>query len=262
LSGFGCANLRDLSLRLAPAPVHSKKVSLDRRLTSLLLAEIDSQCRLVLVAEEHLAQAEQMPMRPGISRIEYFWSAVQGIVLGAGNLRNLVWTGLGGRGSRADKLRSEQIADRADMRKCLGVNESSSLRSAVLRNSLEHFDERITDWYRTNPRGSYLTRGLITRRNQAQFASGIAFFGLYERATGDVIFQMMPIPRRPPQLLAPRCGRSDGHQRRCGRITPNQSLFATVQSALGLRHRSGPAAHRGGVTARIVLHSRTGARSG
>jgi hypothetical protein len=162
---------------------------LDRRLTSLLLAEIDSQCRLVLVAEEHLAQAEQMPMRPGISRIEYFWSAVQGIVLGAGNLRNLLWTGIGGRGPKADKLRSEQIAERADMRKSLGVNESSSLRSAVLRNSLEHFDERITDWYRANPSGSYLTRGLITRRDQAQFASGAAFFGLYERATGNVIFQ-------------------------------------------------------------------------
>jgi hypothetical protein len=162
---------------------------LDRRLTALLLAEIDSQCRLVFVAEEHLAQAEQMPMRPGVSRIEYFWSAVQGVVLAAGNLRNLLWTGIGGGGPKAENLRSEQIADRADMRKSLGVEESSSLRSALLRNSLEHFDERITDWYWANPSGSYLTRGLITRRDHAQFASGTAFFGLYERETGDVVFQ-------------------------------------------------------------------------
>jgi hypothetical protein len=161
----------------------------DRRLEQLLLAEIDSQCGLVLVANEHLDAAEHMEMRPEVSRIEYFWSAVQGIVLAAGNLRNLLWSGIGGRGTKAQQLREAQTADRAVMRQTLGVEDTSPLRSVALRNSLEHFDERITDWYTETPVGNYQTRGIVSHIGRVDVASNTAHFGLYERSSGDVFFQ-------------------------------------------------------------------------
>jgi hypothetical protein len=99
---------------------------MDFRVQQLFMRQIDSQCDFALrgakLLDEGLEQA----------RTADVWVGCQQLVDGAGNV--------------AKGQRKPWTLDRAPLRTALAVSEDSALKSTLLRNDLEHMDERIEKW--------------------------------------------------------------------------------------------------------------------
>ena len=92
------------------------------------LAEIEHQAGLGLLAAQDLEQSVAADDK------ERVWYSAQAFLVATAIVSKLLWGG------------PSDAPKRAHLRECLGVSDDSPLRSQVLRNHFEHFDERIEKW--------------------------------------------------------------------------------------------------------------------
>lgn len=78
------------------------------------------------------------------------WVAIQNLLSASGNISKALW-GSGGRHAEA----------RRTLRESLKVADDSPLREVVLRNHLEHYDERIDRWWETSKQHHYLDMAVL-----------------------------------------------------------------------------------------------------
>ncbi len=103
---------------------------MDNRLLRLFQRQVETNCEFLLIAAQdfQIAYQEHDSGR--------FWFSAQNMLVAAANLSKSLW-GAGGK----------KEAERQPLRQSLGVQDNSPLRPRKLRNHLEHFDERLDEWY-------------------------------------------------------------------------------------------------------------------
>ncbi len=69
------------------------------------------------------------------------WYSVQALLVAAGNVSKLLWP-----------VRKQSAGRGKDLRRAIGVSETSPLKSRDFRNLFEHYDERLEDWMMSSKR--------------------------------------------------------------------------------------------------------------
>lgn len=104
----------------------------------VFLCEIEFQSELAARAAERLATWEDHA-----DSIET-WSAIQSILIAAGNVSKILWP-----------PRRESVPRGKMLRELLHVDDRSALSDRNFRNHFEHFDERIEDWFSSTHSAHY-----------------------------------------------------------------------------------------------------------
>lgn len=99
-----------------------------------LVGEIALQAKLAEMAGENLSNAS--------TTVEY-WSAIQSILTASANVSKILWP------EKKRKTRGEYL------RKLLSIDEEHLLSDRSIRNSFEHYDERIEDWFEEHETVAY-----------------------------------------------------------------------------------------------------------
>lgn len=143
----------------------------------MLLGEAHLQAEFVLLGSNLLREAEEARSLDGSL---WMWFALQGILTAAANISKMLWSGA------PEPTRAEQIAERKPIRDALGIQDDSCLREIKVRNSLEHYDDRLERWYHKSS-GAYIARGIgdMTLLGEGMNAAG---FVRYEPESGIVTF--------------------------------------------------------------------------
>lgn len=122
---------------------------------SVYLDEIGFQARCAFRASQSLSRAlynlDHAPPKPGVHvpLLEEVFRALHSVLTHASCISKLLWPvppkAKGGSESKLEAARRRQFAlDRgAELRTLLRISESSVLKSRVVRDHLEHFDERL-----------------------------------------------------------------------------------------------------------------------
>lgn len=100
-----------------------------------LISEIALQAKLAQMAWESLSSA--------VSSVEY-WAAIQGILSASANISKILWPVSKKRKARGIRLRE-----------LLCIDKNHFLADRSIRNSFEHYDERIEDWFEKNDTATY-----------------------------------------------------------------------------------------------------------
>ncbi len=102
------------------------------------LCEIDFQSRIALRAADRLTEIGH-----GLDKID-IWSAIQSLLIAAGNISKILWPS-----KEASALRGSTL------RELLDVDNNNPLYDRKFRNLFEHYDERIDDWFASQSSASY-----------------------------------------------------------------------------------------------------------
>lgn len=124
---------------------------MEDHLLSIFQAELGTQCKFVIMGAQQVNAAlkQQSPGTDGV------WFGLQSILISASNASKLLW-GAG----RTDKEAQALHEARRPLRESVGVDDSSPLNSRRVRNSFEHFDERIDDWFKASENHNYVGRNI------------------------------------------------------------------------------------------------------
>lgn len=110
---------------------------MDKELLKLLQREVERQSSYALMSIEYIngyfSNSNQKPMNNTL-----LWYHVQSFLNSTANVSKLIW------GSK------DTFTSRKELRVSLNVSEDSPLRNRELRNTFEHFDERLEDWFESN----------------------------------------------------------------------------------------------------------------
>jgi hypothetical protein len=113
---------------------------MDQALQDLMRREVARQSRYALIAAEEIqrwlhyeSESDDPSYEDAQDRL---WANVQSFMGSAAMVSKLLW----GAGSTDD-------ADRRPLREAFGVTDDSALRDRELRNTFEHFDERLEAFY-------------------------------------------------------------------------------------------------------------------
>jgi hypothetical protein len=151
---------------------------MDDHLIRIFAAEIELQCRFILMAMHELNRA-------GVAgNDQELWMALQTIVVSAANLSKMLW------GSFSPGRIRARAERRAPLRAALGVSDESPLYDMNLRNDFEHFDERLDTW-KDAPRGGNIYIGRNIGSGNAIFVAGQPaepHFHHFDPATARVSF--------------------------------------------------------------------------
>jgi hypothetical protein len=163
------------------SPPPSSAVAMDPRLLFFFQAEVELQCKAVLVAASEIDKAlgdlnNSWPPSEPVSESDRVWIAVQNLLAAAANVSKLLW-GSGGKAA----LR------RTDLRNSIGVSDSSPLRDKNLRNDFEHFDERLELWH-ANAGRNFVARIIGGTGSIIAGGDPDAHFQRLDPATGEVAF--------------------------------------------------------------------------
>lgn len=120
----------------------TEKPLLKPQVEMALVGEIALQAKLAEMAGENLSNAS--------TSVEY-WSAIQSILSASANVSKILWPG------KNRKARGEYL------RKLLSVDEEHLLSDRSIRNSFEHYDERIEDWFEEHETVAYCDLALEAR---------------------------------------------------------------------------------------------------
>ena len=104
----------------------------------VFLCEIDFQSKIALRAADRLSEIGH-----GLDMIE-IWSAIQSILIAAGNVSKILWPTRKGSPSRGSMLRE-----------LLDIDKNSPLFDRKFRNLFEHYDEHIDHWFATQSSSSF-----------------------------------------------------------------------------------------------------------
>ncbi len=137
----------------------------------VFLGEIENQSRIALGAADRLAAIEH-----GLDPID-IWSAVQSILIAAGNVSKILWP-----------PRKTAAPRGATLRALLDVDNRNPLSDRNFRNHFEHYDERIEDWFEENRSAVYMDSRIdpfesIWGRNPANLHRG------YDPSTQTLTFR-------------------------------------------------------------------------
>ncbi len=125
---------------------------MDDRLLWIFQAELKTQCEFVVIGAQ-IANANLTGERPHTRAI---WFGLQGVLISASNASKLLW-GTG----RTDKEVEQRAEERRPLRESVQVDDSSPLKSRRIRNSFEHFDERLMAWFgERGEKNPYLGRNI------------------------------------------------------------------------------------------------------
>lgn len=128
------------------------------------------QCDFVLRAAGEI----DVTLKTGDSRGTFY--AVQNLLNSAANISKALW-GSGGKYS----------AERQDVRDSIGVDDNSPLREVAMRNHFEHFDERLTNWWKSSAKHNHLDLNFASR-SAISFADPIDKFRNFDPSSGDLTF--------------------------------------------------------------------------
>jgi hypothetical protein len=123
------------------------------------------------------------PLRHGYpsDTIEQSWMALQTIAVSAANLSKLFW---GSRGKKEETRRA--------LRESLGIEDGCCLQSTSLRNSFEHFDERIEERFEGTKVRGFIGRNIgpmeILTNEAGEPIEPEWRFGQYDPNTGQLAF--------------------------------------------------------------------------
>lgn len=120
----------------------SEKLVLNPLVEMALIGEIALQAKLAAMAGENLSSSS--------TSVEY-WSAIQSILSASANVSKILWPPAKERKNRGEYLR-----------KLLNVEKEHLLSNRDIRNSFEHYDERIEDWFEEHDTGVYCDLALET----------------------------------------------------------------------------------------------------
>jgi hypothetical protein len=127
----------------------------DRHLMRVFLNEIVLQCRFILFAYEDLLahweviRAKGATLEAVRAAADRTWFDLQGFVIASAGLARLLWAGGG-----------PKEAERSDLRTIVAVRDDSPLRQTIIRDYLEHVDQRVDEWWRDSPEHMQTDRGI------------------------------------------------------------------------------------------------------
>jgi hypothetical protein len=158
---------------------------MDNDLALLLLGEASLQARFGLIGGTLLGTGSEMPATR--ERSEQMWFALQAILTAAANINKTLWSGA------REPTRTEQITERKLIRDALKLSDDSCLRAIDVRNSLEHFDDRLTHWYGdgSSPPNGYVGRAVTIGDDDDGLPPHMSsnVFVRYSRTSGLISFR-------------------------------------------------------------------------
>lgn len=176
---------------------------MDRQLLKLFALQIWTQCRFALIAlqdlQTQLADSDAAQERaqrlyaglavlpPEAARVQAMaiamewpsraWYPIQAFLTAVANISKSLW-GQGGMFA----------TERQQLRLVLGVPDGSPIGPTGMRNNFDHFDERLTSWWKSSSTHNYVD---LSFGDPGRAISGIPeseMFRSYDPGTGDVIF--------------------------------------------------------------------------
>jgi len=168
---------------------------MDDHLLGIFQAELRTQCDFVIRGAHQVNAALKDPDTSGI------WFGLQAILISASNASKLLW-GAGSTDREAAELRER----RARLRASVGITDESPLNSRRVRNSFEHFDDRIEKWFAKDERHIYLGRNIGPPNMIHIEGQEPTHFGHFDPATSIVTFwdrsaELNPIVREAEEIL-------------------------------------------------------------
>jgi len=137
-----------------------------------LIGEIVLQAKIAERAIEHL---QAIVNNIDSDQVE-IWSCIQSILIGTGNVSKILWP-----------VRKEYKSRGAKLRKTLKVEEDSILSDRTIRNSFEHYDERIDDLF--NEHSPIVYRDLEMNPSMSVFGHKTANNRGYNSINNTLIFR-------------------------------------------------------------------------
>jgi hypothetical protein len=123
----------------------------------LFLCEIEFQSKVALRAQGRLSEIGH-----GLDMID-IWSAIQSILIAAGNISKILWP-----------TKKESQSRGLMLRELLDVDKNSPLIDRKFRNLFEHYDERIDNWFMPQRSASFKDFCLGPPQGfHGQFPSGV-----------------------------------------------------------------------------------------
>lgn len=125
-----------------------------------------------LTQEEMTAQATEIALTEGVRT----WFPIQALLTAAANISKALW-------GKSPSCASQ----REPLRAALGIDESSPLRSRLVRNQFEHYDEKVDEWWMSSPSRIQVDLSF----GDWSVGSNIPddhVFRTFDPATGDVVF--------------------------------------------------------------------------
>jgi hypothetical protein len=104
----------------------------------IFISEIVLQSKIAYKAAERLEATQN-----NFDQVEV-WCSIQSILVAAGNVSKILWP------SYKYKMRGERL------RQLLKVEKENLLSNRKFRNSFEHYDERIEEWFENQSSGVYI----------------------------------------------------------------------------------------------------------
>ena len=128
---------------------------MDERFIEIYRRYIAEQCELVILGasttDYHLKHDSS---EAGEERYELIWAGIQMVLTGDANLHKALWGG-----GRSSAAKSEE---RRPIREDLGIEATPAISDIAVRNSFEHFDERLFAWYNDSP-GHFIDRCIYSQ---------------------------------------------------------------------------------------------------
>jgi len=150
---------------------------MDTFLLRVFQRQIATQCFAAMTA------AQQAQVSMGNSQ-DMFWAQIQACLTAVANISKALY----GQGGKYEK-------EREPLRASLGITEPNSLRATTMRNHLDHFDERLDEWYATSVQHNYLDY-MIGPPNMVAGVADIDMFRVFDPTTGDIVFWGKQYPLR------------------------------------------------------------------
>jgi hypothetical protein len=143
---------------------------MDLMLLRVFQSQIELQCQAIL------ASARQLQLALDAHNTTASWVAVQNLLSAAANASKALW----GQGGKYEQ-------EREPLRASIQVPNDSPLRSVIMRNHFDHFDERLDQWWNTSTQHNYVDRNIGPER-MIQGPAEIDTFRQLDPSTGHLIF--------------------------------------------------------------------------
>jgi hypothetical protein len=134
---------------------------MDNRDLGIYLREIDTQCHN---AFEFADKCEECL---SLSNLDGFWRYLPSFLTATAQVSKFLWPD-----NRSDRARGEQL------RRFLGLEDTSPISSRELRNHFEHFDERLDSWRKSSTNRNMVDRsvGLISAYRGIELKDFLRFY--------------------------------------------------------------------------------------
>ena len=146
---------------------------MDIMLLRLYQQQVLLQCEFVLAATKEIDAGLAQAGSNSNSQVFY---GIQNLLNAAANICKALW---GAKGKRS--------VEREALRASIGVTDASPLREVGMRNSFEHFDERLDRWWQDSPRHNHVDFS-IGPRSAIQGFDDNDVFRMFDTGTTEVIF--------------------------------------------------------------------------